>query len=85
MSYTQELIDGVKEVYSDSKEMNELAESGNAFLGRYLDDSQSNSINIKTILEAKTLEELQDKARAYQKGVDLYRMWGKQDPRTKVG
>lgn len=40
MVYTQEFIDKVKYVYPNSKEMHKLAEEGNYFLGRYLDDGR---------------------------------------------
>ena len=46
--YTPDLIAEVKELFPDNTTMHELAESGNAFLGRYLDDSSSNTIHIKT-------------------------------------
>ena len=81
MAYTQELIDEVKELYPDSIQMHKLAESGNAFLGRYLDDSCSTSISIE-ILNANSLKEIQDKALHMKRKVDLYRKWCKQDPRN---
>lgn len=82
MAYTQELIDEVKELYPDSIQMHKLAESGNAFLGRYLDDSCSTSISIEEILNANSLKEIQDKALHMKRKVDLYRKWCKQDPRN---
>ncbi len=84
MAYTQELIDEVKELYPESIEMHRLAESGNAFLGRYLDDSCSTAIDIKEILVAKSLEELQKKALVMQRKVMLYHKWCEQDPRPKM-
>ena len=84
MAYSQDLIDEVKELYPDSYEMHRLAESGNAFLGRYLDDSSPNAIPIKEVLTAKSLEELQKKAMIMQRKVMLYHKWCEQDPRPKM-
>ena len=61
MAYTKELIDEVKELYPNSTKMHELAEQGNAFLGRYLDDSSPRGIPIDAVLLATSLEELQKK------------------------
>lgn len=81
--YTQELIDKVKEMYPNSQEMHQLADTGNAFLGRYLDDSSHGGISIDTVLLATSLDELQKTARVMKKKVELYRMWCDQDPRKK--
>jgi len=85
MAYSRELINEVKELYPDSKEMHELAESGNAFLGRYLDDSAPNSISLNEVLLATSLEELQKKARLYKRKLNLYSKWRDEDPRPKIG
>jgi len=84
MAYTQELINEVKELYPDSKEMQELAENGNAFLGRYLDDSSPTGFPLDTILLATSLDELQTKARQMKRKVELYRKWCNEDPRQKT-
>ena len=81
--YTKDLIDEVKELFPDSPKMIELAERGDAFLGRYLDDSSNSSISLDTILLATTLEELQSKARKEKRKVKLYQKWCEQDPRPK--
>lgn len=83
MAYTKELIDEVKELYPNSSEMHKLAESGDAFLGRYLDDSYSTGIPIDEVILATSLEELQKKARGYKRKIQLYIKWCKQDPRLK--
>jgi hypothetical protein len=83
--YTKELIKQVKELYPNNETIHNLADSGNEFLGRYLDDSASVSINIDTILLATSLEELQKLAREQKKKVNLYRLWCKEDPRQKIG
>ncbi len=82
--YTQELINEVKSLYPNSTEMHKLAESGNAFLGRYLDDNSPNSISIKDVLLATSLDELQREARKMLRKVNLYQEWCKQDPRPKI-
>lgn len=81
MAYTRELINEVKELYPNDQKMHELAESGNAFLGRYLDDSCSSAMNIDKILLATSLEEIQVEARKMKRKVQLYRKWCEQDPR----
>ena len=81
MSYTRELIDEVKELYPDSKEMHKHAESGSVWLGRYLDDSVPYGLTTKEILEANYLEDLKIKARIIEKKRNLYNMWREQSPR----
>ena len=83
MAYTKELIDEVKELFPTSKEMHKLAEEGNAFLGRYLDDSSPTGVAIDEVLTATSLDELQRKARGYKRKVQLYKKWCEQDPRPK--
>lgn len=85
MAYTQELINEVKELYPDSETMHRLAEEGNVFLGRYLDDSSTNAISINTILLATSLDELQKIARREKRKAELYSKWCDQDPRKKIG
>lgn len=84
MGYTQKLIKMVKETYPNSPDMHKLAESGNAFLGRYLDDSCEDSLPLDTILLATSLESLQQKARDMKRKVELYAMWCEEDPRKKT-
>jgi len=81
MAYSQQLIDEVKELYPNSKEMITHAETGSAWLGRYLDDSSSTGVNIDKILLATSLDELQKEARIMKRKVDLYRKWCNEDPR----
>lgn len=82
--YTQELINEVKEVYPNDDRIHRLAESGDTFLGRYLDDSSSGSISIDKILLATSLDDLQKIARHEKRKSDLYRKWCEQDPRKKI-
>lgn len=81
--YTKELIDEVKEMFPDYERMHELAESGSAWLGRYLDDSCVHCIHIDHILKATSLEQLVERARLEKRKVELYRKWQEQDPRRK--
>jgi len=81
--YTPELIREVKEVYPNSPEMHKLADSGNAFLGRYLDDSSPTGFPIDKILLATSLDEIQKEARMMKRKVELYKKWYKEDPRPK--
>jgi len=83
MAYTQKLIDEVKAVYPDFEKMHELAEAGSVWLGRYLDDSSTGSIPLDDILKAKSLADLQEKARVIKRKIDLYSMWCEEDPRPK--
>lgn len=70
--FSKSFINRVKEVYPDSARMHELAESGNQFLGRYLDDSIS-QISYREILDSTSLEELKIKARRIEKQHSLYK------------
>lgn len=79
--YTPELIAEVKELFPNSPEMHKLADSGNAFLGRYLDDSQQGGISVETILLSTSLDELQKKARNLKRRKQLYGKWCDQDQR----
>jgi hypothetical protein len=81
MAYSEKLIKEVKETYPDYPRMHELAETGSAWLGRYLDDSSPRSISIDTVLKANSLEDLQNLAKDYKKKLDLYAMWCEEDPR----
>ena len=73
--YSKELIKEVKECYPDCTAMHELAENGNVWLGRYLDDSRPNGVPFDTVLTALTLDELQDIARIGKRKIKLYRDW----------
>jgi len=81
--YTPELIREVKELYPNSPEIHKLADSGNAFLGRYLDDSSPTGVPINDVLLATSLDELQKKARDMKRRVELYKKWCAEDPRPK--
>lgn len=75
MYYPEDFKKEVKEVYPDSTEMHRLADEGEYFLGRYLDDSCGGGIPINTILTALTLEEIQVMARTEKRKINLYSKW----------
>jgi len=81
--YTDKLIKEVKECFPDYLKMHELAETGNVWLGRYLDDNSDGSVSLDTILTASNLQEIQDKARAIKRKRNCYNMWCNEDPRRK--
>lgn len=83
MAYTKDLINEVKELYPNSYEMHKHAESGSVWLGRYLDDSSPTGISIQEVLNATSLQALQEKARLAQRKIDLYKKWCEQDPRKE--
>jgi hypothetical protein len=77
MNYPDKFIADVKEAFPNNTEMHKLADSGNEFLGRYLDDGTSTVMSVDTILLAVDLETLQRKARAIKKQSGLYDEWTK--------
>jgi hypothetical protein len=75
MKYSSSLISRVKQLYPESPRMHELAEQGNEFLGRYLDDSSQGSVNVDTVLLATSLDKLQVTAREIKMKKELYSDW----------
>ena len=75
MEYSKELVDGVKELYPNFKEIIEHTLRGSHILGRFLSDGVKDSIPISDVLEAKSLNELQSKASLYKRKQDLYYKW----------
>lgn len=71
MKYTQEFIERVKELYPDCKEMHRLAEEGNPFLGRWLDDSCCGGFSPDAILNIP-YEELKERAEILKQKRKLY-------------
>ena len=71
MQYTHEFINRVKELYPDCAEMHKLAEEGNYFLGRWLDDSSEGGFSPSKILNTPH-EELKRQAEILKKKRELY-------------
>lgn len=83
MAYTKELISEIKELYPENTEIHKLAESGSAFLGRYLDDISPDCISFNTILTATSLDELRKIAMLGKRKIELYKKWCEEDPRKQ--
>lgn len=75
MKYSPELIEEIKIIYENDTTMMKLAEDGNEFLGRYLDDGSETAIDIDIVLAAKTLKELKRFATLLQRKRSLYYKW----------
>ena len=73
MTYTDQLIDGVKKLYPDQKEMIALAEEGDPYLLMYLKDSWQ-QISHREILSSDSLDELKEKAKVIQQKEELYNL-----------
>ncbi len=71
MIYTQEFIDKVKQLYPNNTELHRLAEEGNYFLGRWLDDSSSSGFSPSKVLNTP-YEDLITQAKEMQARSELY-------------
>lgn len=70
-NYTEEFKQKVRSVYGN--QFDEMLSNGNAFLGRYLDDSSNGiGVSIDDILLATDLSKLQDKVRKHKIKKELY-------------
>lgn len=83
MAYSRELIEEVKELYPNVPTMHELAEEGNVWLGRYLDDHSQGCMSVDVILKATSLKEIKTKAELLKKKGELYIKWCEEDPRKE--
>jgi hypothetical protein len=83
MSYSKRLINAVKNTYPNEPDLHQMAEEGNLYLGRYLDDYCSTSIPLDTVLKATSLEQLKKIAQEQVKRLKVYHMWCEEDPRKK--
>lgn len=77
MAFPQQFIDECKEAFPDWKDLHEKLDQGSDVVGRYLDDSFTNSVKVEDILAAKSLDEVQAMARREQKIGHLYAWWYK--------
>ncbi len=85
MFYPEDFKTRVKKAYPNWEDLHRRLDSGDVFVGRYLDDNSTTSLSLDTILNATSLEKLQEKARTAQEKVELYREWSnlyrEQNPR----
>lgn len=80
--YSNKLISEVRELYPDNPSTIKAAEEGNFLLG-FLLDIGNKSILYSEILEATSLEELQEKAMLIKRKIEVYKLWLSEDPRHK--
>lgn len=73
--YTKEFIEEVKRVYPDSKEMIRLAEAGDMFLGRYLDDARESGCISAEFILTHSYDEIIDAAKRENAKNRLYSKW----------
>ena len=70
--FKKEFIAEVDALYPGSTDMHRLMEQDNPWLGRWLCDSADSDISYRDVLNAKSLEELQDRARIIERKWNLY-------------
>lgn len=75
MYYPESFKQKVKSIYPDWEELHKRLETGDVFVGRYLNDSSPSGISIDTILKATSLKELQAEAKKMKEKVDIYTQW----------
>ena len=75
MKYTEQFIAKVKRIYPNSIEMHRAAENNNAMLGRWLDDSCSNSIEIDWLLKQSDIIVIHLRCEEQKEKVALYKEW----------
>ena len=85
MFYPEDFKNRVKKAFPTWDELHRRLDSGDVFVGRYLDDNSPTALSLNTILTATSLEELQENAKAAQEKVELYHDWcnlyNEQNPR----
>lgn len=77
MQYPKKFVERAKAAYPDFTKLHQALDAGSEWVGRYLDDSAPQSVSLKEILKAKSLQEIQAKAQAIKEKQDLYDEWGK--------
>ena len=76
MPYPEWFVKEVRELYPNSKGMEECIKNDSDLLGRYLDDSRYGiGISADDVLKATSLEELQNKVRLHKRKEALYGKW----------
>ena len=78
MTYSKEFIREVKELYPDYPTIHKLVDTGDKFLGNYLNGSYG-GVPIDFVLTALTLEEVQNYARIEKRKKNLYEKWLKEE------
>lgn len=74
MVYSEDFKKRVKELYPNYTSLHEALDEGSKMVGMLL-GTPFKHMPISKILEATSLEELQEEARILQKKVDLYHEW----------
>lgn len=76
MPYPDWFIKEVRDIFPNSDGIEQCIKNDSDLLGRYLDDARMGiGISQKDVLQAKTLEELQEKVRLHKKKEELYKKW----------
>ena len=78
LQYPKEFIEKAKRIYPNWTHLHELLDKGSPFVHRLLYDAQpSGNISIARVLNAESLEELQEFARLEEEKTALYIEWTK--------
>jgi len=76
--YSKELIKKVYECYPDNVMMQQFAEEGSPWLGKYIDDSMLPGIPVDVVLNAVSLGALKVIALREKQKRKLYQLWFKE-------
>ena len=75
MFYPEDFKKRVKEIYPERKDLHRMLEYGLLIVGQILDDAAPKGMNFEEVLNATSLEELQESARLQKAKYDLYLEW----------
>jgi hypothetical protein len=75
IKYSQDFIERVKKAYPLSESLHKALDCGSEIVGRYLDDSTSDTISISTVLAADSLDSLKQYCRDKKTKLNLSREW----------
>lgn len=76
MEYSKEFIDKTKKLYPNWQKLHELLDKGSPFVGNLLHEAQpSGGLSLAVILNAESLEDLQELARNEVEKLSLYPEW----------
>ena len=76
MQYSEEFKQKVLSVCGESEEIKKMLETGNEFLGRYLDDARYNGVSAKEIVEACENMNLQGVYKKAKRQLALEQLYG---------